>query len=627
MVQIFVGSSSEAKNRGALEAVCDSIKAAMGDVDVRPWTQIFTQGEFTLQALIEEARRVDFAVLIFAEDDKLFSRGKRQSITRANVLFESGMFLGKLGPRRVAHIVEGKVSVPTDLSGLVTIPVESLNSADLEKAKERIKIDIARAWGDHRDLSQYGLDRTLRSITDHGEGLRDRLVLGPKHDRSEDPVIIDAQACQDAYEEGLTNVNQRFWTTTYLTSGFWTTNAAEALKANQILLKRLSSEPSRSIQRLFLLPKARHEFIQSERVRITHLRDREEDDEVLRQIEEIKTHERNISQLNFDGCDTRCVHDLFGSAWRRLDSVIQKRYRAGDTEVAIYDDFRIDLFSGGATGAVDRVICFLEETSKFDKVIYAGLRYFEDLWNVGEDALTVVKDWRQAVERAADSLSYPPDWQWIYDHDLPRDDEKIKEAEMKATQTSLIESGPHNINRYLDIGTCTGRYPVSLKKAGLFSDEVKIVALDADRHCCRTTRKSLNDAGISNFEVPCEDFLIWARDRIEEFDLITCMLGTISHFGAPVSDEPHGKIDDSIQMMADLMAPNGILILGVWSRGAISSSNFLSIYNQRAQQKLIQWSPSKQEITDAIIKFGLEGSVVEVENKIYVWTLKKKKTI
>ena len=131
--RIFIGSSSESKNAaGAVE------KALSKVAETILWTQpnVFEPGKNTLESLDEQARRCDFAVMVFAPDDKIFSRRKRHSGPRDNVIFELGLFMGAMDRTR-AFIISPrgmKLKIPTDLLGTNFVSYSAGGSVSLERA-------------------------------------------------------------------------------------------------------------------------------------------------------------------------------------------------------------------------------------------------------------------------------------------------------------------------------------------------------------------------------------------------------------------------------------------------------------------------------------------------------------
>lgn len=118
-VRIFIGSSIE----GLEVARC--IQAEMEyDYDVEIWNQgtVFGLGIATLEALEKAVQSYDIGVFVFTPDDELVSRGKIKPIARDNVVFELGLFIGKLSRFR-AFIIKPSgslITLPTDLNGITT---------------------------------------------------------------------------------------------------------------------------------------------------------------------------------------------------------------------------------------------------------------------------------------------------------------------------------------------------------------------------------------------------------------------------------------------------------------------------------------------------------------------------
>jgi hypothetical protein len=116
---IFFGSSSEAIS------VVDAFQSHLEDAaEVIPWRYgVFKSGESTLESLIRALNRFDFAALILTPDDLVESRGGTSNSPRDNVIFEIGLFIGRLGRERVFVISEkdSGLKIPTDLLGIKCI--------------------------------------------------------------------------------------------------------------------------------------------------------------------------------------------------------------------------------------------------------------------------------------------------------------------------------------------------------------------------------------------------------------------------------------------------------------------------------------------------------------------------
>lgn len=120
--KLFIISSPEAKH--VAHAIRDGLTA---DVFSTVWDEgVFFAGGYPLEALEKQVTESDFAIAV-AEPDDIVLTGGRQALTlRDNVLFELGLFMGKLGRHR-AIAVHPKVKdlwIPSDLHGLTVIPYE-----------------------------------------------------------------------------------------------------------------------------------------------------------------------------------------------------------------------------------------------------------------------------------------------------------------------------------------------------------------------------------------------------------------------------------------------------------------------------------------------------------------------
>lgn len=117
--RVFIGSSSEGlRIARAIQANLDAADAAECVV----WDQgVFGLAQGTLDALVDEAATHDFAVLVLTPDDVVEKRGQSGASPRDNVLFELGLFMGKLGRDRTFMVARrnNELQLPSDLAGLV----------------------------------------------------------------------------------------------------------------------------------------------------------------------------------------------------------------------------------------------------------------------------------------------------------------------------------------------------------------------------------------------------------------------------------------------------------------------------------------------------------------------------
>jgi predicted nucleotide-binding protein len=118
---MFVGSSVEGL------PVAQELPACMQHdrVIVRPWTTkgVFGPSGIPIDDLITHVEEADFALFVFGPDDKIQSRDKRHAAPRDNVIFEMGLFMGRLGRERVFMVKDACVDlkIPSDLTGVTPI--------------------------------------------------------------------------------------------------------------------------------------------------------------------------------------------------------------------------------------------------------------------------------------------------------------------------------------------------------------------------------------------------------------------------------------------------------------------------------------------------------------------------
>lgn len=114
--RIFIGSSVEGLN------IAYAIQQNLThDAESTVWDQgVFELSQTSIESLTEILGKVDFGVFVFSPDDVTHMRGQQAQSVRDNVLFEFGLFVGKLSRQRVFFVIpEGEeVKIPTDLIGI-----------------------------------------------------------------------------------------------------------------------------------------------------------------------------------------------------------------------------------------------------------------------------------------------------------------------------------------------------------------------------------------------------------------------------------------------------------------------------------------------------------------------------
>jgi len=137
--RIFIGSSKEGID------VANFVKKYLSaTADCFVWTDdIFKFNKSYFNTLIKEVSFFDFGILVATKDDYIESRDRIFQAPRDNVIFEFGLFLGRLGANRAFIVQEEGVKLPSDLFG-ISMPTfvkekEISKSTDLVRELERVQ--------------------------------------------------------------------------------------------------------------------------------------------------------------------------------------------------------------------------------------------------------------------------------------------------------------------------------------------------------------------------------------------------------------------------------------------------------------------------------------------------------
>lgn len=121
--RVFIGSSVE-----GLNVAYPVQQNLLHEAEVTVWDQgVFELSRTTLESLTKALSDSDFAIFVFSPDDLIRIRNLNAPAVRDNVLFEFGLFIGKLGRERVFFLVpsDGDLHLPTDLLGITPGKYES----------------------------------------------------------------------------------------------------------------------------------------------------------------------------------------------------------------------------------------------------------------------------------------------------------------------------------------------------------------------------------------------------------------------------------------------------------------------------------------------------------------------
>ena len=139
MINIFIGSSTNGVNQvECLKKLLESNKDIAVSCDIWTDPKIFKPSISTLDNLLAEANKLHksngYAILIFSPDDKVYlnrginnSEGEAVVSPRDNVIFELGLFLGKLDDINREHVMflqttDNNIRIFSDMLGITNIP-------------------------------------------------------------------------------------------------------------------------------------------------------------------------------------------------------------------------------------------------------------------------------------------------------------------------------------------------------------------------------------------------------------------------------------------------------------------------------------------------------------------------
>ncbi|HJT30596.1 MAG TPA: nucleotide-binding protein [Pirellulales bacterium] len=115
--RLFVGSARESVSFAyAVQRNLDH------DAEVTVWPQgVFNLSAYPVESLLAAAKQTDYAAFAFSPDDVARIRDREQTVTRDNVVFELGLFMGQLDRHRCFVLIPHEsddLHIPTDLYGL-----------------------------------------------------------------------------------------------------------------------------------------------------------------------------------------------------------------------------------------------------------------------------------------------------------------------------------------------------------------------------------------------------------------------------------------------------------------------------------------------------------------------------
>lgn len=114
--QVFIASSVEGLS--VAYAVQENLDF---DVDCTVWSQgVFTPSAYPLEDIVAQLEKSDFGVFVFSPEDAITIRKEEKKAVRDNVLFELGIFIGRLGRKRtfILQAKDDDLHIASDLTGI-----------------------------------------------------------------------------------------------------------------------------------------------------------------------------------------------------------------------------------------------------------------------------------------------------------------------------------------------------------------------------------------------------------------------------------------------------------------------------------------------------------------------------
>ncbi|GJM34189.1 MAG: hypothetical protein DHS20C18_31900 [Saprospiraceae bacterium] len=414
-----------------------------------------------------------------------------------------------------------------------------------------------------------------------------------------DAEIIGNSNAFVIYVDGLNNVRQRFLTTTYIDSDFWI-NEDEDIEiegVNRKLVERIGNADGsieKGVHRLFLIPAEIHGYI-SNQVDSAISRYKDDDPRDLNALRLIIERLRSMSER------IKMKVISINSLPRPIRSNNQnffnpKKYHM---EIALYDNFRVDIFQLDRNKRINSTRVISRYFKNFETMAERICKYYREAWNSIDcysieyylDVLT-----EELNYQTLSKVDYDARWLIKYDH-LIRSNNYILNSE-KSSLLGYLEKSERHFNNHLDVGVCTGRYPEELKKKSLVT---RSYSVDLDSDVAEWMEKFQKGLPFLRWDIRLPSVVaeLNSNFHVKKFDLITCMVSTISHFNKKAIFK---KFDDNtglfsgVKNMGYLLNENGLLVISTWSDFELLRSKELDLYSDRSIDYLEFHTPVIDEI-------------------------------
>jgi len=175
--RIFVGSSVE--SLPVAYAIQEQLEH---EADVTVWTQgVFAPSSTALQSILRALDNSDFAIFVLAADDISNIRHADVRVARDNVVFELGIFTGRLGAANSFFLIPDDVvdfHLPSDLLGHTPLKYKSGREnlqAALGPACNKLRTTIAELDGHPRPTGRIGHVTVITNVNDGSKYAAERV--------------------------------------------------------------------------------------------------------------------------------------------------------------------------------------------------------------------------------------------------------------------------------------------------------------------------------------------------------------------------------------------------------------------------------------------------------------------
>lgn len=170
--RIFIGSSTE-----KLEIAYLIQENLEHDAQVTVWTQgVFKISKNSLDSLVESLFDFDLAIFVFHPDDTTQIRNQTYETVRDNIIFELGLFIGRLGKEKVFFLIPRNVEslhLPTDLLGITP------KTYDDKREDNNLRASLGPFCNQIREVLKRHVYENLEDIQDEPEYIKKIVIEKP----------------------------------------------------------------------------------------------------------------------------------------------------------------------------------------------------------------------------------------------------------------------------------------------------------------------------------------------------------------------------------------------------------------------------------------------------------------